>query len=69
MKCRCVEIKLYNSNRGWLTRIIKRVDGHSYAYERYYDKYDITDLYDCEKCRYRFACLIDPECNREFKSK
>ncbi len=24
---------------------------------------------DCDECKHRLACLIDPECNRRFESK
>ena len=66
MKCCCVEIKF--AAKDW-PKTVKRIEGHSYLYERYEDSYNITGEHDCTICKHKLACLMDPKCNRRFESK
>ncbi len=45
--------------------VVKRMQG--FAWDTTSIK--VLETYDCNECKHRLSCLIDPECNRIFESK
>ena len=67
MKVYCVRIKISGvEDRGEDYIADKKVSGWL---SRPGGSEQVLKQYDCDECKHKLSCLIDPECNQRFESK
>ncbi len=70
--CYCTKVRCFNRDGSYDDRVQKRMRRHLYAVPPRggdYDGYVDLGQYDCNECKHKLACLIDPECSKKFESR